>query len=157
VLYTRVIQTIFEKTGERPNFKNCCFAAAYFNFQRAFSLDHYDHLNFYCGLCAVFNTTTFDPSKSGHIVLWELGLVIEFPPGCSCFFPSAAIKHCNVGIDEEETRWAFVQFTAAALVRWVHNGGLTDEEFMLKATSSQKKEWHEHRNRLGQIGLDLLK
>ncbi|ESK88234.1 hypothetical protein Moror_5492, partial [Moniliophthora roreri MCA 2997] len=72
-LYTRIIQLIFEKTGERPNFKNCCFAGSYFNFRNAFSLEHYDHLNFYCGLCVVFNAGKFDASKGGHIILWELG------------------------------------------------------------------------------------
>ncbi|KAK7021955.1 hypothetical protein VNI00_017134 [Paramarasmius palmivorus] len=60
-------------------------------------------------------------------------------------------------ICDDETRWAFVQFTAAALVRWVHNGCLTDLEFMEKATLLQKKEWQAHHDQLGEVGLSLLR
>ncbi|KAJ7620521.1 hypothetical protein DFH06DRAFT_1010638, partial [Mycena polygramma] len=38
----------------------------------------------------------FDPNLGGHLILWDLNLVIRFPPGSSIFIPSALLRHSNV-------------------------------------------------------------
>ncbi|KAJ3886728.1 hypothetical protein GG344DRAFT_69418 [Lentinula edodes] len=40
----------------------------------------------------------------GHLVLWDLGLVIRFPPGSTILFPSSLITHSTIPIQEGETR-----------------------------------------------------
>ncbi|KAF7323378.1 hypothetical protein HMN09_00118700 [Mycena chlorophos] len=57
------------------------FAAATFNFGRAVSCCHLDFGNLAWGWCAITALGEFDPDLGGHLILWELGLVIRFPPG----------------------------------------------------------------------------
>ncbi|KAJ6579042.1 hypothetical protein DFH09DRAFT_1246182 [Mycena vulgaris] len=68
-----------------------------------------------------FGPATFDPIRGGHLVLWDLKLVICFPPGSTILIPSAVLRHSNVGIAPAESRYSFTQFTAAGLFRWVDN------------------------------------
>ncbi|THU76661.1 hypothetical protein K435DRAFT_587864, partial [Dendrothele bispora CBS 962.96] len=64
------------------NFSNSIFAAATFNFgPQTVALEHIDYINYIYGWCAVTALGNFDYRKGGHLVLWDLGLVIEFPPG----------------------------------------------------------------------------
>lgn len=42
----------------------------------------------------------FQPKKGGYLALWELKLVIEFPPGALVLIPSATITHSNVAVAE---------------------------------------------------------
>jgi hypothetical protein len=58
----------------------------------------------------------FNPDKGGMIVLWELGLIVRFPPGSTVLFTSGDITHFNIPIQEGETRWSFTQYMAIALV-----------------------------------------
>lgn len=55
-------------------------------------------------------------------MLWDLGLVIEFPPGATILIPSASIRHSNIGIQQGETRYSFTQYAAGGLFRWVDHG-----------------------------------
>ncbi|KAI0043347.1 hypothetical protein FA95DRAFT_1469723, partial [Auriscalpium vulgare] len=63
-----------------PAFSNSIFPTATFNFgpQVTTSL-HRDHLNVPYGWCAVTALGSYDHRRGGHLILWELGLVIEFP------------------------------------------------------------------------------
>ena len=70
------------------------------------------------GWCCITALGDFDPTKGGHLVLWDLKLVIEFPPGSTVLLPSAAIAHSNTAIDCREMRCSFTQFTAGGLFRW---------------------------------------
>ena len=66
----------------RRNFNNSIWAAAAFNFgPQTCALRHRDFVNLPFGWCAVTALGDFDPTKGGHLVLWELDLVIEFPLG----------------------------------------------------------------------------
>ncbi len=66
----------------RRNFSNSVWAATAFNFgPRTCSLRHRDFANLPFGWCSITSLGDFDPTKGGHLVLWELGLIIEFPPG----------------------------------------------------------------------------
>lgn len=55
------------------------------------------------------------------MVLWDLKLVVQFPPGSTILIPSALIKHSNTGVGRNEHRYSFTQFAAGGLFRLVHN------------------------------------
>ncbi|KAK1228872.1 hypothetical protein PQX77_008082 [Marasmius sp. AFHP31] len=64
----------------------------------------------------------------GHLILWDLGLALQFPPGSTVLLPSASIAHSNVPVADDETRTSFTQYTAGGLLRWVDCGGCSLEE-----------------------------
>ncbi|KAL0563494.1 hypothetical protein V5O48_018575, partial [Marasmius crinis-equi] len=64
----------------------------------------------------------YDHTKGGHLVLWDLRMVIEFPPGTTIFIPSAVLCHLNTSIQEGETRYSFTMYSAGGLFRWVEHG-----------------------------------
>jgi len=78
------------------------------------------HLNFFnaaFGWCAITALGSFDYRKGGHLILWDLDLVIEFPPGVTIFVPSAVTSHSNVTISEGEHCYSVTQYAAAGLFR----------------------------------------
>ncbi|KAI0693262.1 hypothetical protein BC835DRAFT_1276167, partial [Cytidiella melzeri] len=102
---------------------NTVFAAASFNFgPRAITYKHTDSGNKANGLCPIFCTGNFDPCKGGHLVMRQLKVVIEFPPGCLALIPSATLKHGNVSIQPGEQRQSFTQYAAGGFFRWVAYG-----------------------------------
>ncbi|KAJ7583710.1 hypothetical protein C8J56DRAFT_893383 [Mycena floridula] len=74
--------------------------------------------------------TTLEKDIAFHFVLWDLGLVIEFPPGSSILLMSATLEHSNTLIQPGETRCSLVQYSATGLFRWVENGGASDAEIL---------------------------
>ncbi|KAK7018726.1 hypothetical protein VNI00_018286 [Paramarasmius palmivorus] len=95
------------------------------------TVPHTDFGNWAPGWCCITAIGDFDPDRGGHLVLWNVGLKIRFPPGCSILFPSALITHSNVPIEEGERRYSIVEFTAGGLFRWVHNGYKNDEDLIM--------------------------
>ncbi|KAI9069582.1 hypothetical protein FKP32DRAFT_1671248 [Trametes sanguinea] len=95
------------------------FAAATFNLgPETVTHRHRDHLNLPFGWCAVTAIGDFDPVAGGHLVLWELKMVFEFPPGSTILLPSALLLHSNTPIASGEHRYSFTQFSAGGLFRW---------------------------------------
>ncbi|KAJ7055433.1 hypothetical protein C8F01DRAFT_994251, partial [Mycena amicta] len=119
-------------------FARSVFAACTINFGRAVSRPHLDYGNLAWGWCAITALGGFDPDRGGHLILWELRLVIRFPPGSTILIPSAAIHHSNTPIGINETRSSFVQYTAGGLFRWVDNGCRTNDDFERYASSAEK-------------------
>ncbi|KAL0567265.1 hypothetical protein V5O48_014730 [Marasmius crinis-equi] len=65
-LYTRVLDKLIANDNTiHRNFPRTCFAATTLNMARAYTLKHIDHLNLFCGLCAVFNTGSGMEETSG--------------------------------------------------------------------------------------------
>ncbi|KAJ7651889.1 hypothetical protein B0H17DRAFT_1215103 [Mycena rosella] len=79
-----------------------------------------------------------DPDLSGHLILWDLKLVIRFPPGPTILIPSAIVRHSNVPVGPTESRFSFTQYTAGGLFRWIRNGFRSNEEFAMSATVAEK-------------------
>lgn len=77
-------------------------------------------------MCAIQALGDFDPRLGGHLILWEIKKVVEFPPGSLVLIPSATITHSNTPIQPGETRTSFTQFCAGALFRFVDNGFRTE-------------------------------
>lgn len=125
------------------NFPDSVFAACTFNFgPRAICAPHLDFANLSWGWCAITALGNFDPDLGGHLILWDLRLVIRFPPGSTILLPSALIRHSNVPIRAHEHRSSFVQYTAGGLFRWVRNGFKTDEDWELSASREQMAARH---------------
>ncbi|KAJ7177338.1 hypothetical protein C8R43DRAFT_1084605 [Mycena crocata] len=113
------------------------FAACTFNFgPNTVTLPHVDAANLAWGWCCITALGKFNPDLGGHLILWDLRLVIRFPPGSTIFIPSALLRHSNVAIQQGETRYSFTQYTAGGLFRWVNNGHCSDKTFYLRATSA---------------------
>ncbi|KAJ6518037.1 hypothetical protein C8R47DRAFT_960144, partial [Mycena vitilis] len=116
------------------------FAAGTFNFGPCtVTLPHLDFANLAWGWCAVTALGRFDPDKGGHLILWDLRLVIRFPPGTTIFIPSAILRHSNVSIQQGETRFSFTQFSAAGIFRYVYNGFRTEKEVKLSKMSKSER------------------
>ncbi|KAJ6592092.1 hypothetical protein DFH09DRAFT_906714 [Mycena vulgaris] len=122
------------KPSMRPNFVRSVFAACTFNFgPHTICTPHLDFGNLLWGWCAITTLGDFDPDLdlSGHLILWDLHLVICFPPGSTILFPSALIRHSNVPIWAHEHRCSFMQYTAGGVFRWVRNGFKMNKDWEL--------------------------
>ncbi|KAJ7882134.1 hypothetical protein B0H13DRAFT_2344770 [Mycena leptocephala] len=116
------------------------FAAATFNFGPwTITFPHLDFANLAWGWCAVTALGAFDPDKGDHLILWDLRLVIRFPPGCTILIPSAILRHSNVSIQQGEMRYSFTQYTAAGIFRYVANGFRTEKQVDLSKMSKAEK------------------
>ncbi|KAF8074793.1 hypothetical protein FPV67DRAFT_1408989, partial [Lyophyllum atratum] len=61
----------------------------------------------------------YDPTRGGHLILYSLKLIIEFPPGSMAIIPSGAVEHGNTPVGPNETCLSFTQYAAGGLFRWV--------------------------------------
>ncbi|KAH9849179.1 hypothetical protein C2E23DRAFT_737657, partial [Lenzites betulinus] len=115
----------------QPNFKKSVFGAATFNLgPRVFTYVHTDHLNLPAGWCAITALGHFNAKEGGHLLLWDLKLMIEFPPGALILLPSAILRHSNVVVGPAERRYSFTQYSAGGLFRWVECGFKSQKDFL---------------------------
>ena len=130
----------------KHNFVNSIFACCTFNFGPiTCCFNHTDPGNLPFGWCTITALGKFNPKLGGHLILWDLHLVIEFPPGSTILIPSACLCHGNTAIQEGETRYSFTQYTAGGIFRWVNQGFQLTTEWRAKLSS------HE-RHREGKVG-----
>ena len=122
--YTSHLSELYKSNPAlRPLFPSSIFAAVTYNFgPRTVCFKHLDFANLPFGWCSVTALGSFDPTRGGHLILWDCHLVIEFPPGSTILLPSAIVAHSNTRIAANETRYSFCQYTAGGIFRWVHNG-----------------------------------
>lgn len=127
------------KPSMRWNFAGSIFAAVTFNFgPRAICAPHLDFANLAWGWCAITTLGRFDPDLGCYLILWDLRVVIRFPPGSTILLPSALVLHSNVPVRSHEHRSSFTQYTAGGLFRWVRNGFKTDEAYELSTPRKEK-------------------
>lgn len=131
----------------RWNWEPCVFAAATFNLgPQSIASVHTDDKNFAPGWCAILALGDYDYTKGGHIVLWELKIVVEFPPGTVVYIPSAILSHSNTTVAEGEKRMSFTLFTAGGLFRWVDCNFQTKKDFEARGGRHEKSgsdRWNE--------------
>lgn len=136
------------------NFSNSVWASATFNFgPQTACYKHRDTANLPFGWCAITSLGSFDPVKGGHLVLWDLEKVVEFPPGSTILAPSAAVAHSNVLIQKGERRYSFTQYSAGGIFRWVDHGFQTEEEY--RATLSDEGLAEDVRKKREQLSMGL--
>lgn len=130
---------------ERP-FPQSVFSATTYNLgPQTVCFPHTNLANLPYGWCAIVALGNYDPTKGGHLVLWECKLVIEFPPGSLVLIPSAIIAHSNTPLQAHETRYSFTQYSAGALFRWVDQGFKNQVQFLAE---KNKKELEENETKL---------
>ncbi|KAG6914663.1 hypothetical protein DXG01_016045 [Tephrocybe rancida] len=149
--YFKIMKDLHAKyPGLKQNWNDSVFASAVWNLgPHTVCHRHKDAANLPFGLCAVTALGNFDATKGGHLVLWDLGLVIEFPPGSTILLPSAVIEHSNIPIQEHETRYSFTQYSSGGLFQWAEHGmqnnkdffkGMSNEELQ-KVKSDDAQRW----------------
>ncbi|KAJ7233790.1 hypothetical protein C8J57DRAFT_1439611 [Mycena rebaudengoi] len=116
---------------------------------------HIDFANLGWGWCAITALGNYDPDKGGHLILWDLGLVICFPPGATIVIPSSLLRHSNVAIQAGETRFSFTQYTAAGIFRFVRNGFHTEKAVNLGVTTEEKRQRQDEQAQRWEEGLKM--
>jgi hypothetical protein len=156
--YARCRDALLERYPDlRPNFPESPWAAATVNFgPKTACFRHMDSNNLAFGCCAITALGDFDPAAGGHIILWECGLVITFPPGSTVIIPSACISHSNTAIQSHETRYSFTQYSAGGLFRFVERNFQQNDDFWDSLTEEERaKEEENSRHRL-ERGISLF-
>jgi hypothetical protein len=64
--------------------------------------------------CSITSMGKYNSTLGGHLILFELKLVIEFPVGCTILIPSGGITHANTDIQPGEVRHSLIQFCAVS-------------------------------------------
>ncbi|KAJ7789587.1 hypothetical protein B0H14DRAFT_2397343, partial [Mycena olivaceomarginata] len=116
---------------------------------------HRDILNLAFGWCAIQALGRFDATKGGHLILWDLGLVVEFPAGALILVPSATIAHSNVPVQEGETRTSFTQFSPGGIFRYVDNGFRTVNQ-LAEEDPAEYERLVDLKEKRWEMGLDLF-
>jgi hypothetical protein len=125
----------------KRNFHNSVWASTTFNFgPRTFCYKHKDFSNLSFGICSIYAAGSYDPKLGGHLILWECGLVIEFPPGSTVLIPSAAITHSNVPVPQNSTRYSITQYTAGGIFRWVDHGFQKEDPYWATLSDEEHEE-----------------
>ncbi|KAF8222798.1 hypothetical protein L208DRAFT_1320515, partial [Tricholoma matsutake] len=110
------------------NFHNSVWSSTTINLgPRMCCKQHMDFNNLPFRICSIYAAGKYNSKEGGHIVLWEVGLVIKFPPGSTILIPSAVITHSNVPIPKGSTCYSITQYTAGGLFQWVDHGFQSDE------------------------------
>ena len=128
-MYTKLPE-VYRWRNLAPNFVNSIYPAWSVNFgPQAVTVDYVDNGNDPCNWCHIVALGQYDPTKGGHIVLFDLKLAIEFPAGASVLIPSAILRHGNTSIQKGETRQAIIQYCPGGLLRWADAGFQTLKEY----------------------------
>ena len=138
---TEVVKAWGDKSASKSlrqpyNAKVGAFPCCSFNLgEQTTTFPHTDMENLAQGWCSITSVGKYDPTRGGHLVLWDFGLVIEFPPGSTILIPSALLIHSNTSIQLGELRYSIVQYAAGGLFRWVENGCMTDGSWLAQASA----------------------
>ena len=139
------------------NFFNSVFACCTFNLGPfTVCFDHTDPGNLPFGWCAITALGNFNFKRGGHLVLWDLHLVIEFPPGSTILIPSASLRHGNTAIQTGETRYSFTQYTAGGIFRWVEQGFQKSSEWYSSLSKEEKSAEHRKGDERWAMGVGLF-
>jgi hypothetical protein len=144
--------TQWDSTLKR-NFPRTAFAAALFNLgPKTECYLHRDWANISWGQCAVTALGEYDADQGSHLVCWDLGLVIRFPPGSTIFIPSALVRHSNTPVALHECRYSFAQYMPSGLFRWVGQGfKLGPKKGLKESPVVQQQQWNEGLSRLSKL------
>jgi hypothetical protein len=93
--------------------------------------------------CAIQALGDYDPKKGGHLILLQLGLIVEFPPGSTVLIPLLTVTHGNLPIAPHEKRASLVHFTPGGLFRWVEYGFHTEGSFKAEDRKGFDAIWAE--------------
>ncbi|KAF5377194.1 hypothetical protein D9615_006459 [Tricholomella constricta] len=131
--YRNHLNPLFDRLPDLHKiFPRSIFPAAAINFGgNVWTKSHRDSKNAAIGWCGIQSLGPFDPKKGGHLVLPDLKIVIEFPPGSLIFIPSATLTHANIPVQQGDSRVSFIQYCGGGLLRFVDNGFCTEKQLMM--------------------------
>jgi len=155
--YVKNITSLFshDNTLFRP-FPRSIFPATTYNLgPQTTCTRHFDFANLAYGWCGIAALGRFDPTKGGHLVLWELGLVVEFPPGSIVLIPSAVVSHSNTPIMPHEARYSVTQYAAGGIFRWVDCNFRTKETYLKSLKAKERAEMAEKDSQRWKEGVGL--
>ncbi|KAJ7815116.1 hypothetical protein B0H14DRAFT_2310027, partial [Mycena olivaceomarginata] len=95
-------------------------------------------------------------TKSAHLYLKELKLVVEFPSTATALIPSAVIHHGNTPLAPNETRRSMTQYAAGGLFRYVKYGFKTAKELLAHGGRKLKGALDGAPGQRHDAGLDLF-
>jgi hypothetical protein len=106
--------------------------AATWNFPPfAATFGHTDPGNGRCIPCSITSLGRFNADRSGHLILFDLGLVIRFPAGSTIHICSGGMLHGNTRIHPDDERASFIQYFAGGLKRHI-DYGFKSEDWLSK-------------------------
>lgn len=125
------MRKILDKYPElKPPFSTSIQAAANFNFgPNVVTLPHLDSPNLAHGWCSIISLGDYNYKLGGHLVIWGIKVILEFPPRHIVQMPSASLPHSNLPIRAQETRSSITTYTAGGLFRHVAYGFRKEEHF----------------------------
>lgn len=141
--YTRrTLKELYEKYDWlEPNFDKSIYPAVTFNCgPETACLKHTDSGNAAHLFCAITALGDYDPTQGGHLIIFPLKLIIEFPPGSTILIPSATIAHGNTPIGPDEHRMSMTQYCAGGLFRWVEYGFCSAKTLLAQKGGAQARE-----------------
>lgn len=132
-------------------------ASAAFNFgPRTVCLPHIDFGNLPFLWCWIWSLGWYDWKMGGHLVLWDLQLVVEFPPGSLIAIPSGVCRHGNTDVSSKEIRYSFTQYSSGGNFCWVDHGFQTEETYCAQRTAEEAKEEEVCRHKRWEMGLNMF-
>lgn len=105
------------------------------------TVEHFDGANYAPAWIAITSLGEFDHKKGGHLILRSLGVLVEFPSGCTVLFPSSVVQHGNVPIQEGESRMSITQYASGSLFRWVDYGFRDEKGFWAAEREEAQRVW----------------
>ncbi|KAK7032025.1 hypothetical protein R3P38DRAFT_2522527, partial [Favolaschia claudopus] len=90
--------------------------------------------------CIITSLGVYDPRLGGHIILWDIGWVLVFPPGTSILLPPGLVRYSFVKVRPHESRYLLIQYAGSGIRRFFENGERKDEEFAAEATREEHLE-----------------
>ncbi|KAJ7304913.1 hypothetical protein DFH08DRAFT_976505 [Mycena albidolilacea] len=127
-LHTFYSQTMDHIHDWNPNLRRnfsatvSVFATATFNFgPQTVTFPHLDFANLAWGWCAITALGDFDPNKGGHLILWDLKLIIVFL------------------LDPQSSSPPLLFYTPAGIFRFVDNGFRSEEEVNSTEMSAEER------------------
>ncbi|KAG6904030.1 hypothetical protein DXG01_013102, partial [Tephrocybe rancida] len=155
--YAETKEAICEWDPELKHWLGCAFAAFVCNLgPQTICIEHQDPANLAYGWCCVTPLGNFDPTRGGHVILWNIGVAVECPALRHFFLPSASIVHSNVAIHPNETRLSVTHYTAGALFKFVERGMMLEKDFKRTASKKDLKASAEKDRGRWKFGLSLF-
>ncbi|KAJ3807759.1 hypothetical protein F5876DRAFT_47444, partial [Lentinula aff. lateritia] len=140
----------------KRNFDNSVYLCMTVNFgPSTWTHIHTDSKNDVHIPCAITSGGKYNYKQSGHLILWDFKLILEFPPGATILLPLVLICHSNLPTAPGETRISVTQYTAGGVRRWLEYGGRTEEGFHTKDPQKFAEAWAK-RNSGWKEGLNLF-
>ncbi|KAJ3899809.1 hypothetical protein F5879DRAFT_810292 [Lentinula edodes] len=141
--HQRINRELEEKLPHlRRNFDNSVYQSMTVNFGPAtWTHIHTDSMNDVRIPCAITSGGKYNYKLGGHLILWDLKVVIEFPPGATVLLSSALLRHSNLPVAPGETRVSVTQYTAGGIRRWLDYGGRTEEAFQAQDPEGFSIAW----------------